>query len=312
MPIDAQTRAPKDADVIVIGGGYAGMAAALQLARARRKVLVVDAAARRNRFAAAAHGFLGHDGASPDQIWAAACDQLLAYPSAAYIEGEAAQAERSGRGITVSLSSGERLRAKKLILASGVEDMLPDLPGLKERWGKTVLHCPYCHGYETGGGPLGVLAFSPIALHQAELIPDWGATTFFPNDKLQLTDEDRARLSRRGVSVAAGAVAALVGDGEKLDGVRMADGRLIPVKALFTAAPTRLASPIAERLGCALEDGPLGAYVRADAMRQTSVEGVFAAGDATRPAGNIAFAVADGSMAGVAAHRSLIMDEMAG
>jgi len=306
MPINAR----QDADVIIVGGGYAGMTAALQLARARRKVLVVDAAVRRNRFAGAAHGFLGYDGAAPDQLWATACDQLLAYPAAAYVEGEATQAEQSAEGIEVALSSGARLRAKKLIVASGVEDMLPDLPGLKERWGSTVLHCPYCHGYETGGGPLGVLAFAPHALHQAELIPDWGATTFFANEKLALTDEDKARLARRGVTVVTGAVAALVGDGAKLDGVKMKDGRLIEVKALFTATPTRVASPIPEQLGCAMEEGPLGAYVSVDAMRQTSRPGVFAAGDMTRPAGNIAFAVADGAMAGVAAHRSLIMDEM--
>ncbi|MEQ8936881.1 MAG: FAD-dependent oxidoreductase, partial [Amphiplicatus sp.] len=117
------TDAQFDAEVIIVGGGYAGMTAALQLARARRKTLVVDAAVRRNRFAGAAHGFLGHDGAAPDQLWAAACDQLLAYPAAAYVEGEATQAEQSAEGIEVALSSGERLRAKKLIVASGVEDI---------------------------------------------------------------------------------------------------------------------------------------------------------------------------------------------
>ena len=161
-------------DVIVIGGSFAGLSATLQLARARRRVLLIDAGEPRNRFATAAHGFLGQDGVAPHVIRATARAQLAAYPTVRFHQGLATQAAASLEGFGVTCADGATHHAARLILATGVRDELPAVPGIGERWGRTVLHCPYCHGYELQGAPVGVLAGHEKSAHQAALLPDWG------------------------------------------------------------------------------------------------------------------------------------------
>ncbi|HEX7128415.1 MAG TPA: NAD(P)/FAD-dependent oxidoreductase [Thermodesulfobacteriota bacterium] len=294
-------------DAIVVGGSFAGLSAAMHLARARRRVLVIDAGRPRNRFARASHGFLGQDGRAPAAIIEDARAQVLAYPTARLVRGEATHATPTGDGFEVALASGERVTASRLILATGVEDELPDVPGLKERWGASVLHCPYCHGYEVAGGRLGVLATGAMALHQAMLVPDWGEVTLFTNGAIELDDGRRAALRARGVRIEAEPVEALVGDTPALAGVRLRGGRFVPLDALFTASRTRMASPLAEQLGCAFEEGPFGPVIRTDEFKETSVPGVYAAGDAARARHNATYASADGVTAGIFAHQSLIV-----
>lgn len=289
-------------DVAVIGGSYAGLSAAMQLARARRRILVVDAGLRRNRFAAASHGFLGQDGRSPDAIAAEGKRQLLAYPTVHWLDGEAAEAEPMQGGFRVRMQSGEAVRTRQIILATGVVDDLPEIPGLAERWGKHVFHCPYCHGYELDQGHIGVLAVSPMALHQATMLPDWGTVTLFTNEAIELDDAQRETLARRGVVIEPQRVAGIVDAAT----VQLTDGRRIVMDGLFTASRTRVSSPIAEQLGCQFEEGPIGTYIHTDAFKATSVKGVFACGDAARMAGNVAFAVGDGAQAGAAAHQALL------
>lgn len=293
-------------DVIVIGGSFAGHAAALQLARARQEVLLVDAGAPRNRFADAAHGFLGQDSRAPHAILRDAACQLLAYPSAEMLQGEAVRAERIAGGFTVRLANGIDRRAKRLLLATGVADTLPDIPGMAERWGATVLHCPYCHGYEVRDRPLGIIAAHPMSAHQAALIPDWGPATFFTQGVFEPDAEQAALLARRGVSIERSPVVALLGDAPGLSGVRLADGRFLPVEAVFTAPQTRATSSIAGELGCAMEEGPSGPFVRVDGWGATNVEGVYAAGDAASPMHNATLAAASGVLAGIGAHQSLV------
>ncbi|MBT2118064.1 NAD(P)/FAD-dependent oxidoreductase [Dyella sp. LX-66] len=293
-------------DVIVVGGSFAGLAAALQLARARRKVLVVDAGMPRNRFAAHSHGFLGHDGKAPAQILSESIDQLLRYPTMSFRQGMAATAAREGDGFRVTLDDGATVDAERLILALGVRDELPALPGLAERWGQTVVHCPYCHGYELEG-PLGVLATHPSSAHQALLVPDWGPTTLFTQGMLTLDEAELAQLANRGVRIEPQPVVELLGEAPRLDGVRLADERIVPMHGLFVAPRTRVASPLAEQLGCEFDSGPLGSVIRVDGMQQTTVPGVFAAGDAATLFTNATRAASAGVMAGVAAHRSLFM-----
>ncbi len=294
-------------EVIVVGGSFAGLSAALQLARARRQVLVVDAGAPRNRFAAHAHGFLGHDGKPPAQILGEAVEQLLRYPSAMLRQATAVSAAREGEEeFRLTLDDGSSLAARRLVLATGVRDELPPLAGLHERWGNTVVHCPYCHGYELET-PLGVLAWHPVALHQAMLVPDWGPTTLFTQGLVEPDADEAARLAARGVHIEHQPVVELLGEAPALDGVRLADGRSVPVRGLFIAPRTRMASPLAEQLGCAFEDGPLGPLLRVDGTGQTSVPGVFAGGDAVTAFTNAPRAAASGVLAGVAAHRSLFM-----
>ncbi|MCA8239571.1 NAD(P)/FAD-dependent oxidoreductase [Burkholderia sp. AU32262] len=294
-------------EVIVIGGSFAGLSAAMQLARARRRVLVIDAGRPRNRFAEHAHGFLGQDGKPPAQIVADARAQLDAYPTVRRIDGTVRTAERDADGrFHVTLADGGRASADRLILATGIRDELPALPGLAERWGISVLHCPYCHGYEVSGQRLGVLATHPLSVHQAILIPDWGPTTWFTQGVVEANDEEAALLAARGVRIVRSPVAEILGDAPRIDALRLADGQVVPIDALFIGARTGMASDLAQQLGCAFDEGPLGPVVRVDASKQTSVAGVFAAGDASTSMSNATFASASGVMAGVAAHRSLI------
>lgn len=293
-------------DVIVVGGSFAGLAAALQLARARRRVLVVDAGEPRNRFAAHSHGFLGHDGKSPAQIQGEALEQLLRYPTVAWRQGLVLAASREAEGFRVSLDDGTEPTARRLILAIGVRDELPPLHGLAERWGQTVVHCPYCHGYELEG-PLGVLASQPGSLHQAMLVPDWGPTTLFTQGAVFPDETESAQLAARGVGIEHERVTALLGNAPALEGVRLESGRIVPLRGLFVASRTLLASPLAEQLGCAFEEGPQGPLIQVDGMNQTSIPGLFAAGDAAMHFSNATRAAASGVMAGVAAHRSLFM-----
>ena len=298
-------------DAIIIGGSYAGLNAAMQLARARRRVLVIDDNRPRNRFAARAHGVMGRDGVPGSEIAAEARTQVAAYPTAAFRRGEVVNARQGSCGFEVDLADGERVTGRRLVLAYGVQDILPDLPGVKERWGQTVLHCPYCHGYEIGGGPIGVLGAGPMSVHQAVMVAEWGQVVLFLDGKLE-PDADQSRmLARRGVIVEATPVTALEGEGWALDGARLADGRLVPLKAVFVGPRLRLNGDLAQVLGCEIEDTPMGQMIRTDDLKQTTVPGVFAAGDAARIMSNVTLAAADGVMAGIALHRSLIEEDAA-
>jgi len=292
-------------DAIVVGGSFAGLSAAMQLARARRRVLVIDAGQPRNRFAEASHGFFGHDGKPPYDILREAARQVSAYPTAAFLQGEATAASPVDGGFAVALGDGREERAARLILATGVRDELPAIPGLRERWGRTVLHCPYCHGYEAAGRALGVLAASPHSVHQAGLLPDWGPTTFFTQGRFEPDEEQAAHLAARGVQVERTPVVELLGNAPGLEAVRLADGRILPLQAVFTAPQVHMASPLADALGCAFEQGPMGPYIRVDDWKQTTIPGVYAAGDAADPKHNATLASASGVLAGIGAHQSL-------
>lgn len=293
-------------DAVIIGGSFAGLSAATYVARARRTVRIVDAGAPRNRFTEHSHGLFGHDGSTPAAMLANARAQVLSYPSATFSRGEALAATRRDDGFEIALAGGERVTASTVVLAFGISDELPDIPGLAERWGRSVLHCPYCHGFEFSGRQLGVLNMSPRSLHQAMLIAEWGPTTFYLNGEGEPDAAALAELRRRRIAVEHTPVRALHGDGTALSAIELSDGRACAIDALYIGPRTRLNSPIAEQLGCAIEDGTFGAVIRTDDQRLTSVPGVFAAGDITRSMHNVTFACADGVTAGTAVHRSLV------
>jgi len=297
-------------DAIVIGGSYAGLSAAMQIARARRSVCVVDAGRPRNRFAAHSHGFFGQDGATPFDMIAQARAKLAAYSTVTFVDDEVVAARRDDDGLfSVDLATREKRRATKLVLATGGEDVLPDVLGLAERWGASVLHCPYCHGYEFGGRPLGVLNVAPLSIHQALMIPDWGPTTFFLNGGDPPDAEGLRKLAQRGVIVEPATVVAVEGSGPTMAGLRMADGRLVEIDALFLGTQLRI-TPLAAQLGCEFEDGPFGPFIRVDAAKMTTVLGVYAAGDNARAMHNATFASADGVLAGASLHQALMLDPL--
>lgn len=291
----------------VIGGSYAGLSAALQLARARREVTVIDAGLRRNRFVDEAggtsHGFLSRDDVAPAAIAIEARRQLLRYPTVRWLDGMAEDARQRDGGSFAFRVGDRTVEAARLVLATGVRDELPAVAGLAERWGRSIFHCPYCHGYEMGPGPIGIIATSEIAQHHAVMLPDWGAPTLLLNDAYEPSDEDQAAFERRGTKVEATRIVRIEGVAD----VVLADGRTLAMNGLFTQPRTHIASPVAAQLGCALAQSPMGAFIQVDAMQQTSVPNVFACGDAARAAGNVALAVADGAMAGIAAHRSTML-----
>ncbi len=293
-------------DAIIVGGSFAGLSAAMYLARARRSVCVIDTGLPRNRFAAHSHGFFGQDGSDPGIMLATARSQVAAYPTVTFIGGEVTGAAKAEDGFSVTLATDEVLHGTRLVLAFGLSDELPAIPGVAERWGKSVLHCPYCHGFEFSGQRLGVLHTSPMAIHQAMLIAEWGPTTLFLDGAAAPDEELRAQLQKRGVLVEPAPVSALHGDGLQLASVELADGRLSDIDALYLGPRTRFNSDIAQQLGCELEELPLGAMIRTDAQKLTTVPGVYAAGDITRGAHNVTWACADGVTAAVAAHRSLV------
>lgn len=294
-------------DVIIIGGSYAGLSAALQLGRARRDVLIIDEGKRRNRFASHSHGFLTQDGVDPAIIAADARAQVMEYPTVEWLAARADGAARiekgdvSGAAFEVTVS-GHRHLARRLLLATGVRDILPDITGLAERWGKAVFHCPYCHGYELNQGQIGVIAGSELSMHHALMLPDWGPTTFLINGAFEPDDEQLKSLAARGVTVERNPIASITGHAD----IVLADGRTLPFAGLFALARFEMASPIAEGLGLEFEGGPVGATIKTDPMKETSMPGVFACGDAARPMASVALAVGDGNLAGAGLHRSLM------
>lgn len=298
-------------DAIIVGGSYAGLAAALVLARARRRILVADAGAPRNHFARHARGVLAQDGRPGHEILAAARAQLAAYPSVSWFDGEITQASGSDGSFVLAAADGMPRPARKLLLASGVTDALPDIPGLAECWGESVLHCPYCHGYEIGGGVIGVLNATPHAAMHAQLIADWGEVTLFTQGADVIDAEQRAQLQCRGITLETVAVLHAEHSGRQLSGLHLADGRHIPLRALFVAVQTTPRGALPGLLGCALETTPQGSMLQTDAQKQTGIAGVYAAGDAALARSNITLAAADGVNAAVALHHALIAEDVA-
>lgn len=295
---------PSQFDVAIVGGSFAGMAAALQVARARRSVIVIDGGQRRNRFANESHGFLSRDGESPNEIARIAREQLLAYPNVTWRDGLVADVSGSEGAFTVATKSGEELGARYVVLASGVVDNLPDIDGLAERWGTVAFTCPYCHGYELNQGNIAVIATSPMSYHHAWMFPEWGKVTFFTNNSIELDDEQRTALKSRNVDIVSSPINRISGHAS----IEIADGNIRDFVGIAISGALTM-SDLPRNLGCELGESPQGPFVNVDALQMTTVPGVFACGDIARPMHNIALAVADGTLAGTAVHRSLMLSD---
>jgi thioredoxin reductase len=292
-------------DVIIAGGSYAGMAAALQLLRAHKTVLVIDSGERRNRFADLSHGFLGQDGVAATEIASTARKQLMAYPTLTWVEGRAIEISGGKDDFTVTTADGQTHQGRRVLLATGLADQLPEIAGLAERWGKSVFHCPYCHGYELDQGRIGVIATGPMSAHQAEIVSEWGEVTFLTNGVAELDAEARRGLENRKVRIEPALIDRIEGSAD----VILADGQRLAFAGLFTAPHCVPASPLAAETGCALEETVMGVQIRTDEAKKTSIAGIFACGDVARMPHSVTLAVADGAWAGAQIHRSLIWPE---
>jgi len=293
-------------DVTIIGGSFAGISAALQLGRARRKVTVLDTSLPRNRFASHAHGILGHDGKPPEAILAEAREQLKTYGT---VEMRTARAETiSGEqdNFAITLAGGEVLETRRIILTHGITDIMPETPGFAECWGKSVLHCPYCHGFEVADRRLGVLYFSPISAHVTSMLVDWtGDLTVFA-DGLPIEPDFRAWMARKGVKLVEPKVTRIVQQDGQLSAIGLEDGSEVGLDALFAGPRQRPSADFHLQLGLAMDPTPIGEVIRVNEMFETSTPGVFAAGDVGSMRQNVPNAMSGGNFASVACHHSLL------
>jgi thioredoxin reductase len=283
-------------DVAIIGGGPAGLSAALVLGRARRRVVVVDAGAPRNAPAEHMQGFLSRDGTPPAELLLAGRAEVRRY-GVDIVEDRVVDAQD---GFALRLADGATLAARHVLLATGAADELPDIPGARERWGRDFLHCPYCHGWEVRDQPIGVLG----SVEHAHLLRQWSDDVILFAHTTEITTADRETLGARGIAIADGPVERLVVTDDRLHGVQLVDGRVIPRRALFMrpALHGHEGSPAAS-LGCELVAGGL---VRADAEGRTTVPGVWAAGNATNPRAQVITAAGEGSAVAIAINTELV------
>jgi thioredoxin reductase len=298
-----------DNDVVVVGGGTAGLAAALVLARARRRITVIDAGEPRNAPASHMHGFLTRDGASPGEFLAKGRDEVTGFGGTIVQDVVRGIERAAGNGFVVERADGSRTSTRAVLVATGLRDELPDVPGLVERWGHDVLHCPYCHGYELRDAPIGVLGGDarPFTMHQASLVRQWsGDVTFFPN-RIVLTDEERERFTARGIRVVDGEVARVVARGDHDLRVELMDGSGVDRAAVFVGPRFLPLDELLVGLGCEVDDN---GWVAADPRGGTSLPGVWAAGNVVSEGAQLANAAAAGSAAAIAINHYLMAQDV--
>ena len=293
-----------DFDAIIIGGSYAGLSAALALGRSRRRVLLLDTGRPCNRQTPHSHNFLTQDGATPAALRAQALAEVRHYPTIELRADEAVSARAVAGGFRLETAAGASVTAARLLLATGVIDLLPALPGFAECWGISVLHCPYCHGYEVADQRLGVIGNGDVGFGFARLIHHWSRQlTLFTDGPSTLSPTQQQTLARHGIVVVETALASIAHEQGQLRAVQLADGTAHPLDAVFARVPFQLPGTLAQQLGCALTE--IG-HVQVDDFQRTSVPGVFAAGDATTPFRAVSAAVAAGGKAGVLINMELI------
>jgi thioredoxin reductase len=296
-------------DCVIVGGGAAGLSAALVLGRARKRTLVIDAGGQSNLAAHAVGGLLGHNGVAPAELYAAARRELAELPTVEVREGAAVGVSREADGFTAELASGDQVTGRRLLLATGMDYRHPRLPGVAERWGGAVFHCPFCHGWEVRDRDLGVLENGVKGAERALLLSSWSErVTLFTDGPAELDRADRERLGAAGIEIDERPVAGVEGPGEELAVVAFADGAERPCDALLVPVTLHQRSDLAERLGVDFaEPNQLFAdRIEVDAKLETSVNGVFAAGDASVTMPSVANAIAAGSTAAAGIVHSLL------
>jgi thioredoxin reductase len=304
-------------DVVVVGGGAAGLSAGLMLARARRRVTVVDAGAPRNAPAAGVHALLGLDGVSPAELLARGRAEVTGY-GGEIIAAEVSDVSAAPEGFAVTMTNGDRLRARRLLIATGLVDELPEIAGLRERWGRDVIHCPYCHGWEVRDKLIGVLATGPMSVHQALLFSQWtGRLRYFSNG-LEPSEDEQAKLAALGIPVVSGDVARLEAGGEHALGVRLGehalgvrldDGRVVEADVVAVAPRMVARAGVFAGLGIEPAGHPMGSYIAADQAGRTAVPGVWVAGNATDLSAQVSAASADGARVAAQVNADLVVED---
>jgi thioredoxin reductase len=292
-------------DVAIVGGGAAGLSAALVLGRARRRVAVIDAGQPRNAPAAHMQGYLSRDGMPPADLLAAGRIEVSGY-GVEIIEQKVLGIEP---GFTVHLGNDHVIEARRILVATGVVDGIPDLPGVRDRWGKDLLHCPYCHGWEVRDQPLGVLGSNPGSILHAQLVRQWSDDVIYFAHTQEPTPVEASELDARGIRVVHGQVAGLIVDDDRLTGVELTDGSITARAAVFVRPlVTPHPDDLLVALGCELDDA---GFAVVDGTGRTSVPGVWGAGNAVDPRAQVITAAGEGSAAAIAINADLLHEDIA-
>jgi len=301
-----------DTDVAIVGGGPAGLGAALTLARAGRRVMVIDAGLPRNRFATHVHGYLSRDGMPPSELLAIGRQEVEGY-GGVIRDGEVVAVDtvagREGEAFTLTMADDSRLTARRVLVTTGLRDELPEIEGIAERWGKDVLHCPYCHGYEVRNEPLGVIASGPMSVHQGLLIRHWSADLVYFANGTELADADREKMEARGTRIVEEKVRRLVTADDRLTGVELEDGTIVARTALFAGPRFVAEDSLLVRMEAETQTSEFGTWVVTDRMGSTTVPGVWAAGNVADPFAQVINAAGAGVMAAAAINGNLIEED---
>lgn len=293
-------------DVIIIGGSFAGLTAAMQLGRARRRVSVLDTGLNRNRYAEAAHNILGADGTPPGELLARARAQVAAYPTVALISARAVSVSGAPDRFIVTSATGEQLEGRRLILSYGIVDEMPAIPGFAECWGRTVIHCPFCHGYEVAGQSWGLLYSGPFSLHMPALYRNWTDDLTLILDGHAIPDDERQKLKARGVRIENARLVSIDHENGMLRRVTLDDGKSLAMGALYAHPRSHPAADLHSQLGLDMKQTPTGAMIAVNEMQATSRPGIFAAGDLATAMHSVTFANSMGSLAAMGALQSMM------
>ncbi|GAB4024853.1 NAD(P)/FAD-dependent oxidoreductase [Spirosoma gilvum] len=294
-------------DVIIVGGSYSGLAAGLALGRALRNVLIIDNGQPCNRQTPHSHNFLTQDGSPPTEISSLARHQVAAYKSVTFLEATVTTAQQTDSGFQVQLQTGEHYTARKLVLATGIRDLMPDIDGFAECWGISVLHCPYCHGYEVRQQKTGILANGETGFELATLISNWtSALTLYTNGQATFSSHQLRKLQTHQINLVEAKIQRLEHQRGYIERIVFSDGSKEEVTALYTRLPFAQSSSIPASLGIEMtNDG----YIKVDTIQRTSIPGLYACGDTTTRLRTVANAISMGTTTGMMINKELIEED---
>lgn len=297
----------KHFDVIIIGGSYSGLAAGMALGRALRQVLIIDNGKPCNRQTPHSHNFITQDGKTPKEISSLAKQQVERYDTVEFFNGLATKGAKTETGFDIETETAETFSTKKIIFATGIRDIMPDIEGFAACWGISVLHCPYCHGYEVRNERTGILGNGEYGFEFSNLISNWTKDlTLFTNGTSTLKTEQTGKIEKHHIKTVEKEIKKLEHTNGHLQNIIFKDDTTFPIKALYTLLPFIQHCPIPEAMGCELTEK---GYLRIDTFQKTNIRGIFACGDNTTPMRTVANAVAMGTTAGMMANKEIIFEE---
>jgi len=296
-----------DFDVIIIGGSYAGLSASLSLGRALRKVLIIDDNKPCNARTPHSHNFLTHDGEKPSDISTKAKAEVLKYPTIQFFTGKAISAKQIPGGFSTVVESGAIFTSRKILLATGLKDVMPNIKGFGDCWAISIIHCPYCHGYEVKNEKIGLLMNGDHAFEMASNLCNWNKElTILTNGKSQFTDLQLAKLKLKSIVIVEDEIEEMEHDNGYLKNVVFSNGKKLNLKAIYARPEIKQHSNIHESLNCELTDLNT---IKVDEFCKTTTNGVYAAGDCASLFRSLSIVTAAGTMAGVVLNKEMIAEE---